>query len=325
MTIPLVTLADIQRAQQTLRGVAFHTPLLPAFHATADGTQLWLKPENLQPIGSFKIRGASHKILSLDSDVRARGVIAYSSGNHAQGVAFAAKACGIPAVIVMPNNAPAVKIEATRGYGAQVVLYDPATESREAVAAELMAGQAWTLVPPFDDPLVIAGQGTIGAEIYADLPTVNLVLVPIGGGGLISGVAATLKHLNPAVKLIGVEPALANDAQQSFRGGALRAITPAEAWRTIADGVRTLTLSDLTFRHMQAYVDEVITVTETEIRASTRELILNNHLWVEPSGALTYAAWRCHQAELPPAAQTVAIISGGSADPAVIASILVGG
>ena len=318
----MTTLADIQEAQTRLRGVVRHTPLLPFGEPTADGEQLYLKPESLQTVGSFKIRGASNRLLRLTAEERARGVIAYSSGNHAQGVARAAQRLGIRAVIVMPTNSPQVKVAGTRSYGAEVVLYDPATERREDVAARLMARSPYVLVPPFNDADVIAGQGTVGLEIFHDLPAVDLVLVPVGGGGLISGVAAALKTLRPEVKIIGVEPELAADAQASFRAGRIIGWPAADTNRTLADGVRTLELGDLTFAHIQRYVDDIVTVSEAEIRAAARRLLTEARLLVEPTAALPLAAWLYHRAALPAARQTVAVVTGGNVDPAVLLDLL---
>ena len=318
----MVTLADIKQAQVRLQGVVRHTPLLPFSEPEADGTQLYLKPENLQAVGSFKIRGASNRLLSLTADERRRGVIAYSSGNHAQGVARAAQRLGIKAVIVMPTNSPQVKVAATRGYGAEVVLYDPAAEKREDVAARLMQASPYVLVPPFNDPYIIAGQGTVGLEIFQDLPLVDLVLVPVGGGGLISGLAVALKTLRPEVKIIGVEPELAADAQASLRSGHIVSLPAADTFRTLADGVRTLQVGELTFAHMKRYVDDIVTVSELEIRAAARRLLTEARLLAEPTAALPLAAYLYHRAELPPARQTVAVITGGNIDPAVLVSLL---
>jgi len=317
----MVTIADIREAQTRLAGVAFRTPLLPC-PRTGQEKRAWFKPENLQPIGSFKIRGAYNRIAALSPQERARGVIAYSSGNHAQGVAYSAQQLGLKAVIVMPTNAPAIKIAATRSYGAEVVLYDPATELREEVAARLMESNPYILVPPFNDPYVIAGQGTIGLEIFEDLPGAELVLVPVGGGGLLSGVAVALKTLKPDVKIIGVEPELAADAQASFRSGQIVAITPAEANRTIADGTRTQHVGDLTLAHIRQYVDDIITVSEAEIREATRRLLLNAKLVVEPSGALSFAAFLFHQQLLPTSNNTVMVLSGGNIEPALLNELL---
>jgi len=320
MAEALVTLQEIEQAQERIRGVARHTPLVEM--AGTDGAQVYLKAENLQPIGAFKIRGAYNRLAALSAEERKAGVIAYSSGNHAQGVAYSARQLGMKAVIVMPSNAPSVKIEATRGYGAEVVLYNPATEKREEVAEKLMQGQAWTLVPPFNDRYVIAGQGTTGLEIYQDLPEVELVLVPVGGGGLLSGIATALKSLKPSVKIIGVEPELAADAQESFRGDKIVEYSAEKTARTIADGVRTTSLSKLTYAHIKEYVDDIITVSEAEIREGVRRLLFENHLLVEPSGVLPYAAYLHHRAELPPASKIVLVLSGGNIDPATLRQII---
>ena len=261
-------------------------------------------------------------MLSLSAEERGRGVIAYSSGNHAQGVARAAQRPGIKAVIVMPTNSPAVKVTATRSYGAEVVLYDPALEKREDVATRLMEQSPYVLVPPFNDAHVIAGQGTVGLEIFQDLPTVDMVLVPVGGGGLISGLAVALKTLRPSVKIIGVEPELAADAQASLRSGQIVGWPAADTNRTLADGVRTLQVGDLTFAHLQRYVDDIITVSEAEIRTATRRLLTEARLMVEPTAALPLAAYLYHRAELPVARHTVAVVTGGNIDPAVLLSLL---
>ncbi len=323
----LVTLQDIEQAQNRIRGVARHTPLLeiPGANPNQSATfhpKVYLKAENLQPIGAFKIRGAYNRLAAMSETERAAGVIAYSSGNHAQGVAYAAQQLGIKAVIVMPTNAPAVKVAATRGYGAEVILYDPATEKREEVAEKLMQGQTWTLVPPFNDPFVIAGQGTIGLEIYQDLPEVDLVLVPVGGGGLLSGIATALKSLKPGVKVIGVEPELAADAQESFRSGKIVEYTTAKASRTIADGVRTTSVGNLTFAHIKEYVDDIITVSEAEIHAAMRQLLFQHRLLVEPAGVLPFAAYSHHQNELPPASHIALVLSGGNVDPKLLQEII---
>ncbi|MDX2161715.1 MAG: threonine/serine dehydratase [bacterium] len=316
----LVTLADVHAAAARLRGVAYRTPLIPA-HAH-DG--VFFKPENLQPIGSFKIRGAYNKIASLSAEERARGVIAYSSGNHAQGVAYAAQKLGIRAVVVMPENAPQIKIANTRGYGAEVVLYDPLRERRESVAARLQADGGYALVPPFNDPFVIAGQGTIGLEIYADLPDIDLVIAPVGGGGLLSGTAVALKQLKPTVRVIGVEPAAAADAQASLREGRIVTITPEQAAQTLADGVRTLHVEPITFAHLQHYADDILTVTESELIDAARQILLTHKLMIEPTAALPYAAYLFRRDSLPNAARTVIVLSGGSVDPAVLARLVMG-
>ena len=322
----LITLADLQQAQQRLRGLARRTPLLPFDLPELGEEKVYLKPESLQPIGSFKIRGAGNRLMALTAAERARGVLAYSSGNHAQGVAYAARQLGLRATIVMPTNAPQVKIAATRALGAEVVLYDPAHEKREAVAARLLAGAPAppVLVPPFDDAYVIAGQGTVGLEILEDLPEVDLVLTPVGGGGLLGGVAAALKLLKPSVKIIGVEPELAADAQASWRSGRVVEWPAADTNRTLADGVRTLAVSELTLAHLRQYADDLVTVTEAELRAAARRLLLEARLVVEPTAALPLAALLRHRAALPPSRHTVLVLTGGNADPATLAELLLG-
>lgn len=316
--MPLITIDDIRAAQSRIAGVVTRTPLL-ALHRDAG---VFLKPENFQPIGSFKIRGAFNAVAALDPTQRKGGVIAYSSGNHAQGVAFAARAFGIHAAIVMPENAPAIKLESTRALGAEVITYNPLHESREEVTESLIAKFGYSLVPPFNHAHVIAGQGTIGLEILEDLPNVDLVLTPVGGGGLISGIAVAIKTLRPSAKVIGVEPALAADAQASLRSGSVVKLSAAEAARTVADGVRTLFVGDLTFAHMQQYVDDIVTVSEVELIAAMRELVLEAKITVEPTSALPLAAWRFHRHELPAAKQTVIVISGGSVDPAQLSRLI---
>lgn len=315
----LITLDQVQLAQTRLKDVARKTPLLRAFR---DDDPVWYKPENLQPIGSFKIRGAYNRIAALSPAERAEGVIAYSSGNHAQGVAYAAQRLGIPALIVMPNNAPTVKVEATRSYGAEVVFYDPQTEKREEIAQQLMQGKHYSLVPPYDHPEVIAGQGTISLEVFEDLPDVDLILTPVGGGGLISGVATAIKSLKPSVKVIGVEPTLAADARESFKSGKLTEWTFAQTGRTLADGVRTLSLSDLTFEHIRQYVDDIVTVSEDEIQQALQHIVLKNKLVAEPSGVLPLAAYLFHREELPQTRATVLVISGGNIEPAILAELV---
>ncbi|MFI9010339.1 threonine/serine dehydratase [Actinosynnema sp. NPDC053489] len=304
----LVTISDIRAAADRIRGAAVRTPLL----RFDDG--LWLKPESLQPVGAFKLRGAYNALARLPEDVRARGVVAYSSGNHAQAVAYAAKLFGVPAAIVVPDNTPRVKVEATLSHGAEVVQVPMA--ERESRAAELVAERGATLIPPFDHRDVIAGQGTVGLEVVADLPDVAAVLVPVSGGGLISGVAAAVKALSPSTRVIGVEPELAGDTAESLRAGEL-VRWPAELRaRTIADGLRAEP-SELTFAHLRAHVDDVVTVTEEQIGEAVGLLARRARLVVEPSGAVTVAA---HLAR--PAERTVAVLSGGNVDPEVFARYL---
>ena len=284
--------------------------------------QLWAKPENLQPIGAFKLRGAYNKIAALPEAERSRGVISYSSGNHAQGVAYAARALGLKAVIVMPSNAPKIKREGTAALGAEIVTVGPGSEERQIKAEELAAAHGYAMVPPYNDEFIIAGQGTMGLEILEDLPDVETVLVPVGGGGMISGIAAALKQgAQHKVNVIGVEPEFAADARDSFRSGHLVRWTAEQITRTLADGLRTQSLGDITFAHIQRFVDDIVTVSEDEIREAVRRLSVNPKLAAEPSGAVAVAAFLFHRAELPQTTKNVAVVSGGNIDPALKAEI----
>jgi threonine dehydratase len=325
MTDSLISLAEIRAAAQRIAGVAVKTPLVRAPFAGASG-EIWLKAESLQPIGSFKLRGAANKILQLTPDEIKRGVITYSSGNHAQGTAYAARAVGAKAVIVMPSNAPAIKRAATLALGAEVVDVGVASSERLAKADELVREHGYIVVPPYDDPAIIAGQATCGLEIVEELPDVDLVLAPVSGGGLLSGVATAVKlsmdGLRPNAKVIGVEPELAGDTAESFRTGKI-VTWPAELTsRTIADGLRTQSVGTRNFAHIQAYVDAIVTVTEAEIRAAMRAIVAVTRLVPEPSGAVTTAALLFHAAELPPYKKAVAVLSGGNVDPKLLAEVL---
>jgi threonine dehydratase len=292
--------------------------LLPLEH---DGRTLYLKPENLQPIGAFKLRGAYNKIASLTDEERARGVITYSSGNHAQGVAYAARALGTKAVIVMPGNAPEIKRDATAALGAEIVLVGPSGIERQNKAEELAAQHGYVIVPPYDDEKIIAGQGTAGLEVLEDLPDVELVLVPIGGGGLISGVSTAVKLLKPGVKVVGVEPEVAADAQASFRAGHLVKYPAEQVLSTCADGLRAQYVGNLTFEHIRRYVDDIVNVTEDEIMQAVRILAANPKTVAEPSGAVAPAAFLFHPERLPASNLPVAVISGGNIDPALLQRI----
>src|SRR5262252_6926035 len=253
----MVTLQDIQQARTLLSKVAVRTPLVLC--RLSDDRQIHVKPENLQPIGSFKLRGAYNKISSLTPAQRARGVVSHSSGNHAQGVAYAARALNVKATIVMPSTAPRVKMDATRALGAEIVLVGPASNDRIAKAEELERERKLVPVPPYNDEKIIAGQGTIGLEILEDLPDVEVVLVPVGGGGLISGIATAIKESRPQAKIIGVEPEFAADAQASLRSGKIQSVSAESASRTLADGLRSQSIGPINFEHIRRYVDEIIT------------------------------------------------------------------
>jgi threonine dehydratase len=313
--VKLTTIDDIEAAAVRVRDSVVRTPLLPSLWASPT-SPLWLKPEQLQPIGAFKLRGAANAIARIPVADRARGVVAYSSGNHAQAVAYVAKLFGVPATIVVTTNTPQVKIDATRAHGAEVLIVPPA--DRESAAAQVVTERGGTLVPPFDHPDVIAGQGTIGLEIAADLPDVEVVLVPVSGAGLISGVATAIKARAPKARVIGVEPALAGDAAESFRAGRLVEWSTDDRARTIADGLRS-TPSALTFAHVQAFVDDIVTVSEDEIRDAVAVLALRSHLVAEPSGAVATAAYL--HADVP-AGRTVAVVSGGNVDPTLLLDVL---
>ena len=307
-----------------MHGVTVRTELIQASMgetAGPDSRKLYLKPENLQPIGAFKLRGAYNKIASLSPEERGRGVITYSSGNHGQGVAYAARALGAKAVIVMPNNAPALKREAAAAMGAEIVLVGPGSLERQTKAEELAAQRGYVIVPPFNDEKIIAGQGTMGLEILEDLPDVETVLVPVGGGGMLSGVATAIKLSKPSTKIIGVEPELAADAQASFRAGKIVESTAEQTSRTIADGLRTQSLGAITFEHIQHFVDDILTVSEDEIRQAVRWLAGNPKTVAEPSGAVAVAGFLFHQEELPRTNVNVAIISGGNIDPQMLQEI----
>src|SRR5271166_6343252 len=325
----MVTLEQIKLAQKRLRGMAVRTPLIPYFPpATKDGpahgteAQLWLKPESLQPIGSFKLRGAYNKIASLTEQERQRGVISYSSGNHAQGVAYAARALGVKSVIVMPRNAPKIKVESTAALGAVIVTVRPALSERLNKAEDLDSEHGYAIVPLYNDEQIIAGQGTVGLEILKDCPDVDLVLVPTGGGGLISGVSAAIKLSNSKAKIVGVEPELANDAQRSFRKGEIVELPAERVSSTLADGLRTQSVGSINFEHIRHFVDDMITVTEDEIRTAMRRIITNARIVAEPSGAVTFAAWLFHASELPESKQVVVVVSGGNVEPQLLAQVL---
>jgi threonine dehydratase len=283
---------------------------------------LLIKPESLQPTGAFKLRGAYAAISALPPDARRTGVVAHSSGNHAQAVAYAAALLGVPAVVVIPDNAPRVKVDAARALGAEIVLSRPGMAARVAATGELAAKHGYTIIPPFDDRVVIAGQGTIGLEIAADCPEADLVVVPVGGGGLISGVAAAIRELCPGAAVIGVEPELAADARDSLRLGRPVAWASDATQRTIADALRADEVGALPLRHMLSYVDDIVTVTEDEIRETVRRLALEAHLIAEPGGAVAVAACLLRERDLPAAGTRVAVLSGGNIEPALLTEIL---
>ncbi len=311
----LVTIDDVRAAAANLAGVAIRTPLLPFL---AGPPRVLLKAESLQPIGAFKIRGAYHAIASLSAAERARGVVSHSSGNHAQGVARAARLLGVRAVIVMPSDAPAIKRQRVEADGAEIVTVGAASGEREAMAERLATERDLVPIPPYDDDRIIAGQGTVGLEIAEDVPDLAAVLVPIGGGGLASGVAVAVKALRPGVRVIGVEPELAADAAESLREGRIVRWDGALTSRTIADGTRTQAIGRRPFAHLSRLLDGIVTVAEAEITATVRLIAEECRLVVEPSGAVAPAAARFHAAEVGLAGSGgtfVAVVSGGNVDP----------
>ena len=313
----MITLAELQAAAALLHGVALRTHLIEFDHANPN-RRLYLKPENQQPLGAFKLRGAYNKIASLSQADRKRGVISYSSGNHAQGVAYAARALGVKAVIVMPNNSPAIKRDATAALGAEIALVGPASDERKAKAEELAAQHGYIIVPPYNDEKIIAGQGTIGLEILEDLPGVEAVFAPVGGGGLISGVAAAIKLTKPAVKVVGVEPELAADGRASLRAGKIVQWPADQVSRTLADGLRTQSVGPINFEHIQKYVDDIVTVSEDEIGQAMKLLAASPETVAEPSGAVSVAGFLFRRDQLPNTKLNVAIISGGNIEPTML-------
>ena len=364
----LITLADVLAARSRIAGVALRTPLVALDprrllaaaktlhadkHLAHSMATIYLKNEAAQPIGSFKLRGAYNNVAALaerDPEALARGVITFSSGNHAQGVAYAARALGTKAVIVMPENAPKMKREATAALGAEIVTVGPASTERKRKAEELVVAHGYAMVPPYDDPYIIAGQATCGLEIAEqlaslgtedvalDFPTLplpdgfalpapgpaqalrTLVLAPVSGGGLLSGVASGVKLASaaagqPMPQVWGCEPEVAADARESFYSKQLVEWPAERTTRTLADGLRTQSLGERNFAHVLAYVDGIVTVTEAEIRLATSLILAATDLVAEPSGAVSVAAALFHRAELPPARRVVAVISGGNLDP----------
>jgi threo-3-hydroxy-L-aspartate ammonia-lyase len=318
----LVGLAEITEAARLLAPAVVRTPLLPVPGLRRD---LLVKPESLQPTGSFKLRGAYAAIAAAGPAARQRGVIAHSSGNHGHAVAYAAALLGVHAVVVVPETAPRIKTDAIQRYGAELVTVPPTMAARVAVTEDLQARHGYVVIPPFDHRMVIAGQGTIGLEIAADCPRADLVVVPVSGGGLISGVAAAMRARCPHAAIVGVEPELAADARQSFRRGERVAWPAADVQRTIADALRVEQVGTLTFAHIRELVTDIITVTEDEMLAAVSGLATQARLVAEPGGAAAVAACLFRPGELPEARAPVAILSGGNIDPELLARILAAG
>jgi threonine dehydratase len=313
--VGFVSLDEIRSARERIKPVARVTPAIDV--SAMAGTPLWLKCENLQPGGAFKIRGAYNMIARLAPADRARGVITYSSGNHGQAVAISARALGIPAVVVMPTTAPAVKVDGAKRFGAEVIFAGTTTLHRKAKAEEIASERGLTMVPPFDHAWIIAGQGTLGLEILEQCPGVRTILVPVGGGGLVSGVAAAVKQTRDDVTVIGVEPAGAASMKNAVDAGEVRTLAHSQS---IADGLLAVRPGDLNFAHVRRFVDRLETVSEDEIAGAVRWLFNEVKFVAEPSGAVTVAAaLRADAGFTPP---VVAIISGGNLDPSLLPRFL---
>ena len=313
----LVPLESVREAAATIRGVAVRTPLLPAPWLTdAAAAEVRLKCESFQPIGAFKLRGAYTMIARLPEEERARGVVTYSSGNHAQAVAYAAREFGVRAVIVMPVNAPRIKVEGTHRLGAEVIERGTTSEERRTGAEEVVAERGMTMVPPFDHPDIIAGQGTVGLEIVEDWPDVETIVVPIGGGGLVSGIAAAVKRLRPDVRIVGVEPVGSAAMYRSLEAGEPVTL---ERTESIADGLLPVRVGALTFEHARQLVDDVVLVDDDAIRTAAAHLLVRGKLLVEYSGAATVAAVRAGAGR---GTRTAAVVSGGNIDPSRVPELL---
>jgi threonine dehydratase len=326
MSIPTVTFADIEAAAGRLAGHAVETPLIesPALSERL-GARVLIKPETLQRVGAFKFRGAYNRLVQLTGEERTRGVVAFSSGNHAQGVALAARLLNIPAVIVMPIDAPKVKVEATRSYGAEIRFYDRLKDSREAIAAEIAGERGSVVVPAFDDPHIIAGQGTVGLEMARQAQalgvTLDLVLAPISGGGLIAGLSEALKVLSPSTKVWGVEPALFDDTRRSLEAGERVTIRP--QGRSLCDALESPFPGEITFPMMQRNLAGAVGVTDAEVAEAMRYAFAVLKLVVEPGGSVGLAALLSGKIEA--AGRTVGLVlSGGNVDPDRFAQILRG-
>ena len=315
----LITKQEIETAATSLRGVAVRTPLLPApWLSERTGGEVRLKCENLQRAGSFKIRGAYNTVARLSDDERKRGVITYSSGNHGQAMALAARMFGVPAVVVMPTTAPQIKVDGCKAFGAEVVMAGTTSTDRYSKAVELSEQHGYTIVPPYDHRDIIAGQGTVALEILQDWPEVSAVLVQIGGGGLASGISAYMKQAAPHVRVIGVEPENADAMYQSVQAHEPVTIT---AKPTIADGLMPVRPGEITYQHVAEFMDEIVRVSEDSIREAARLLANSSKLVVEFSGAATVAALLSHRFDAT-GKRVAAVLSGGNLDPAKLAALL---
>jgi len=317
----LVSLDQVRNAARRLAGVTVHTPLVPF-----PGTGVLVKPESLQPTGAFKLRGAYAAISALPEHERRRGVVAHSSGNHGYAVAYASALLDVPAAIVVPRTAPAVKTAAIEACGAELVRVEPTMDARVAAAGQIAQQRGYAKIPPFDDRRIIAGQGSIGLEIAEDCAARGIhpaaVFVPVSGGGLISGIAVAIKALLPDTPVIGVEPELAAHARDSLRQGAPVAWPASDTARTVADALRVEKLSDLTFAHIRELVSDIVTVTEDEIVTAMRRLALEARLVAEPGGAVAIAAALARDSAT--GRPLIAVLSGGNVAPELLASVLAG-
>lgn len=308
----------VKAASQRLQGQAHRTPVMTSAMLNAQvGADIYLKCENFQRMGAFKFRGAYNAISQLSDAEKSRGVMTYSSGNHAQAVALVGKLLGVKTHIVIPHDAPAIKLAATEGYGAELILYDPEQSAREALAKEIAAEHGYVIVPPYDHEWIVAGQGTAALELLEDVPDLDLLLVPCGGGGLLSGCAIAAKGMSPTCRVVGVEPELADDAARSFHTRILHTVHNPP---TIADGTRTPSLGKVTFPLVLQYVDDMRTVSEAAIKEAVRFLFYRMKLVVEPSGALGVAALL--SGAIQPSRRVGVILSGGNIDGQTMAMIL---
>lgn len=313
----MLTLEKFEEASEIVKKVTQDTKLVYSDYFSAQtGNKVYLKPENMQKTGAYKLRGAYYKISTLSPEERAKGLITASAGNHAQGVAYAAKAFGVKAVIVMPTTTPLIKVERTKSYGAEVVLYGNVYDEACEHAYKLAEENGYTFIHPFDDPAVATGQGTIAMEIIKELPLVDYILVPIGGGGLATGVSTLVKFLNPNIKVIGVEPAGANCMQESVRRGE---VTTLDSVNTIADGTAVKTPGEKIFPYIQKNVDEIITVSDDELVVAFLDMVENHKMIVENSGLLTVAALKHLQFK---DKKVVSILSGGNMDVITMSSVV---
>ena len=315
-----ITIDDVRAAAERLRGVAHRTPVMRATSLDeAAGAQVWLKCEQFQRAGAFKFRGAYNKIASLSDEQRKRGVIAFSSGNHAQAVALCGKLFSAPTVICMPTDAPSVKVAATAGYGAEIVRYDRMTQDREALARQIAEERGLTLVPPYNDPLIMAGAGTAALELLEDQPDLEVIATPVGGGGLVSGTSVAARAAGRGVHVVGVETEAANHAYLSKRSGERVTIAPPD---TIADGIRTAALGQLTWPVVRELVDDVVLVSDEEVKAAMRFLLMRLKIVAEPTGAVAVAA--AMTGKLNRFGQRIGVvISGGNVAPETLSEILI--